>query len=130
MEKTSEVYANINGDFKDTNGCVVRSFAIVLGKTYEEMYEICKRHGRKHGKGMNGAQQELIAEEFGLKKVSLSGFYRGEPTVNQFLKAHPTGTFYVVRSGHAFVIKDGVIHDWKSGTGIRSRIRRAFTFGE
>jgi hypothetical protein len=80
---------------------------------------------------MIGAQQDSIATEFGLKKVKLSGLSpKRYPTVNQFLKAYPTGTYYVTRTGHAFVIKDGVIHDWSRGTGIRSRIRRAYTKGD
>jgi hypothetical protein len=42
--------------------------------------------------------------------------------VSHFVKKHPVGRYYVLVRGHAFCIKDGVVHDWKYGP------RRQITF--
>jgi hypothetical protein len=47
-------------------------------------------------------------------------------TLTRFLRENPRGRYFVVRNGHAFAVIDGVVHDWRNGTGPRSRIRFAY----
>ena len=127
MEKISSIYSSINGDIVDRRDCCVRSFSIVLEKPYSEVHAVCAKYGRRKNSGMYDVQQRDVAKEYGMTPVKVYGISpNGNPTVLQFIKAFPKGRYYVARSGHAFAIIDGVIHDWKSGTGIRSRIIRAF----
>lgn len=51
------------------------------------------------------------------------------PTAAAFIRANPTGLFYIVTSVHAFVIRDGEILDYKTRTGksrTRQRVRHAW----
>jgi hypothetical protein len=49
------------------------------------------------------------------------GDVRGWP-VAAFIAAYPQGRFIVHRRGHAFAVVDGVLHDWKGGTKVGSKI--------
>ena len=40
-------------------------------------------------------------------------------TENQFIKNNPTGRFLVASTDHAFVIDNGVSHDYIKGSGRR-----------
>ena len=133
MEKTSAKYSTLPAMNGEANDCVVRAFSIVLDKPYNEVHAQCEKHGRKFGKGTYPHTQRKVANDNGMTEIYEKELHKlspsGEnPTVLQFLKAYPTGKYYVCRSGHAFAIIDGVIHDWARGTGIRSRITRAFRF--
>jgi hypothetical protein len=131
MEKNSRQYSAARPEnfSKENKDCVVRAFSVVLGRSYEEIHAACKMHGRKSGCGTTGHTQELVAEEYDMKKVPLSVLTCGtqfNPTLQQFINAHPRGRYYLTRRGHAFAVIDGVVHDWMRGTGARSRIIRAY----
>lgn len=40
---------------------------------------------------------------------------RNRITLNQFVKKHPKGKYYVLHRGHAFAVVDGVVYDHTNG---------------
>jgi hypothetical protein len=60
--------------------------------------------------------------------VKVKGFITTrEMTVGTFIKKNPKGTFFVLVSGHAFTIKDGVvIGNWDDAVKTKKRLRCAF----
>jgi hypothetical protein len=132
MEKTSHKYSSVRPEeFSNENyDCSIRAFSIALERPYAEIHAACKRHGRKDGKGTLGSTQGLVAEDYSMKVIEThelcTSSYHYRPTLAQFINEHPKGRYYLARSGHAFALIDGVVHDWAWGTGSRSRIIRAF----
>ena len=119
----------------ETNDCVVRAFASSFEIPYDEAHEYVATHfNRKPRRGTFGTSLKLVKMsnenvEVNGKKVHLVG-YRFTPsmygtlcydvkvkgeikkrnmTVGKFIKNNPVGTYFVIVSGHAFTIKDGVV---------------------
>jgi hypothetical protein len=48
-------------------------------------------------------------------------------TVGTFIKENPIGTFFVLVNGHAFTIKDGIVHgNYEDSTKKRKIMKHAF----
>lgn len=127
LTRTSEQYAAFAGD---RNDCVVRAMSLVANVPYAEVAALALKHGRKPGKGTSHATQAAMARDLGMAQVldCYWGRFRSlRPTLASFMRSNPFGHFYVVRRGHAFVVIDGVVHDWSaSDTGARSRVILAY----
>ena len=122
-------YATVHGDFKENNDCVVRSFAFGSGRPYQEIHALCKEHGRKDFQGTFDFTTHAVAKELNLVPVINipdANCYR-TMTLKKFLQKFPKGTYYVRKKGHAFVIKDGEVHNWKP-LGGSTRITLAYRF--
>jgi len=121
----------------DTNDCCVRALMMAAGITYEAAHEFCKQAGRKLNDGMRNDQITKsirlagfnvsmvhipgVRKEYTLKKAFGREYYYPlyasktyNQTVNQFIAAHPVGTFIVSNQTHAFTIIDGVVFDWSN----------------
>jgi hypothetical protein len=119
----------------ETNDCVVRAFASAFEVSYDKAHTYVKeKFGRKDRQGTYGTVLTLNkmvenntqvnhkkVKSVG-KKIEGSKFktlvyevkVKGEKvkrqmTVGTFIKQNPEGTFFVLVSGHAFTIKDGVV---------------------
>ena len=119
----------------ETNDCVVRAFASAFEVSYDKAHTYVKeKFGRKDRQGTYGTVLTLNkmvenntqvnhkkVKSIG-KKIEGSNFktlvyevkVKGEKvkrqmTVGTFIKQNPEGTFFVLVSGHAFTIKDGVV---------------------
>lgn len=94
----------------ETNDCTVVSMMNVLNISYSEAHKILRmRWDRKHRKGVYMKDLELKLTEY---KVVKGPYDRNNRiTINQFVKKHPVGRFYVCVSGHALSIIDGVVYD-------------------
>jgi hypothetical protein len=137
----------------ETNDCVVRAFASSFEIPYDAAHEyVATYFNRKPRRGTFGtslklvkmANEEVVVNE---KKVHLVG-YRFTPsmfgtlsydvkvkgeikkrnmTVGTFIKKNPIGTFFVIVSGHAFTIKDGVvIGNYEDSVKVRRVMKCAF----
>lgn len=100
----------------ERSDCSVLAWAKAFNCTYEQAHKYLKRHGRKNRRG---STLDILEDCFnGVKKRPIKkGPYtrKNRITVNQFLKRHPKGNYYVVVRKHAFAIVDGIIQDWKEG---------------
>ena len=97
---------------RDTNSCTVITLACVTGNTYAQCYDYMKKYGRRHREGM--MQSEIRNALEGMKKFkAIKGPYSRDNkiTLNQFLKKHPKGKYYLCHRGHAFAVIDGVVYD-------------------
>lgn len=133
----------------ETNDCVVMSFASAFELPYDRAHSLVKdQMGRKPKKGvanfvnhMNRLSdtQYIINDK---KLVELKGedcsyliwhkWVKGiktlkYTTINRFVKLFGEGTYIVLRKGHAFVVKDGVIiGNPTDGAKKRARVFKAW----
>lgn len=96
----------------DRNYCVLATLHFVTGQSMEICNKFFMRHGRRYRKGMY--TEEVV------KALSQSKHYyfkKGEYdkdnkiTINQFVKKHPVGKYYLIVRGHALAVIDGVVYD-------------------
>jgi hypothetical protein len=136
----------------EKNDCVVRAFASSFEVSYDFAHKYVKENfGRKNFEGTYGTVSKMtqIADQkrqINYKKVSCMGVKRGlgfhtlkydvktktgsvkrDMTVGTFVKQNPTGTFFILVSGHAFTIKDGiVIGNWEDSQKKKRVVKFAF----
>ena len=85
-------------------GCTVRAFAQVTGVSLEWANGIAAAAGRRKGRGFYSWKLIDYAKTVGYKFRKL----RMKPrTLARFLREHPAGRYYLVRSRHAFAVVDG-----------------------
>jgi hypothetical protein len=137
----------------ETNDCVVRAFASAFEVSYDKAHTYVKeKFGRKDRQGTYGTVLTLNkmvenntqvnhkkVKSIG-KKIEGSNFktlvyevkVKGEKvkrqmTVGTFIKQNPEGTFFVLVSGHAFTIKDGVvIGNYEDAVKTKKIVKSAF----
>lgn len=132
IEKETQQYRGTSADGWEweNRDCVIRAFCVLTGKPYAELHALAKSLGRKDKQGTSDLTIRRMANA--LKLVLIPYGYnlthrRGRlvhdyPTLAQHLKKLPTLDCVAIRRGHAFAIKGGIVRDWASGTGARSRI--------
>lgn len=101
---------------RDGNACTVVALQCVTGNSYKQCYEYMKKFGRPRGKGMTTKEVCSALESFKRFKVVKGEYSRkNRITLNQFVKKHPIGKYYLMHRGHAFAVIDGVVHDHTNG---------------
>lgn len=100
----------------DRNNCALNAMAIVLSKPYYEVYGEFENFGRVEGKGTSVKAITCVLNSFKrLPKKELAKQFQ-MPTklrmsLAKFAKQYPKGKYYVIKSGHALALIDGVWHD-------------------
>lgn len=137
--KVNEAYAAFDSSLakEEKNDCVVRSVAVASGSTYNEAHSFCKdEFGREDKKGTNNLSivtQMMKFEEEGMMvgdkklKVKVLGKARiknkyklygdiiwRQKTLKSFIESNPKGTYIVMVSKHALVVRDGEVYDWNN----------------
>ncbi len=125
---------------QETNDCVVIAVSIALGVPYRTAHAELERRGRKHRDGVRtrkliqqdphffGRRLEQVYECLGrgwIRRRDGSRARRPQPTIRTFAQRFNRGTFLVVVSGHATVIKDGRQMGLERTSDL-SRVRRAW----
>lgn len=100
----------------DRNNCALNAMSIVFGLPYYSVMETFKELGRVRGKGVSvrmittalntfkhGSDYEMINNYQLPTKMKMS--------LAKFAKMYPNGKYYVIKSGHALALIDGVWHD-------------------
>jgi hypothetical protein len=133
MKHDSTAYSAIQAPQGERADCSVRALAIAAGMSYADAYQAFKEAGREDGKRTSWAVSCRLYERLGFcRHETRTCRYDGRRiaasymTVAQLIRGHPKGRFILNRRGHAFALIDGVVHDWASGTGPRSRVRAAW----
>lgn len=101
-------------DNDDNNYCTVIALAVVTGNSFSDCQKYLSKFGRKKGKGLSTHNLENALNKttkFHFKKGDYS--FSNKITLNQFIKKHPKGKYYIVSRGHAYAVIDGVIYDYK-----------------
>ena len=105
----------------ETNDCSVRAFAVAADVTYTKSHAIHAHFGRENGKGTYWDCSEKVAKMLGMVEWNIPAL-----TLQSFIRKYPKGSFWIARSGHAFAVVDGIVYDWATGTGPRSRVVKVF----
>ena len=95
--------------------CTVRSLAKVLNCTWEKSFSILCKTGLELKMTFDDIKVlEKVYKQLGGIRYT---FGRTQlPTVNQFVKSHPKGTYIVNISRHVACVKDGKLYDtWDCG---------------
>jgi hypothetical protein len=148
--------AKLNGD---SHNCTVLSFAAATNIPYDQAYGIAQdKWLRVKGKGVttsvlsrffgedniNVCKHNIVVNDIAIKfvskKVDVKNYYLYKRTgkvntcqmnINSFIKKYPKGTYYMLVSAHAFVIKDGEVLDHESHkTKMNRRIKAAWNISD
>lgn len=122
IRKDTTSYAQpVLGEKKD---CSVRALSVAGAVPYGLAHSMFARVGRRN---CQSTPTWVTAEVMRMVGATNLDVWRcGWPTLAQFIRAHPEGRYVLHRSRHAFALVDGVVHDWSTGTGPRSRIVAAW----
>jgi len=106
-----EFYKNSGGSpDEERNDCTVRALAISTDMPYHKCYMVLANFGRKPNRGTN--IRKFFKNNRTVFHCSFTKLkFRKAITLNKFIKKYPEGTFYVRKSKHVFVVKDGVAID-------------------
>lgn len=100
----------------ETNDCTVKAWSNVFDCKYDSAHTYLRKFGRTNRRGMKLSEIENALKSCTRSKIAFGPYStKNRVTVKQFCSKHPVGRFYVCSRGHAFCIKDGVVHDWKLG---------------
>lgn len=106
-----EYYKDCAGSPKEENNdCTVRALVISTGMPYHDCYMYLASFGRKPNRGTNIRKffkNNRTVFDYSFTKLK----FRKAVTLNKFVKLYPSGTYYVRKSRHVFVVKDGVAID-------------------
>ncbi len=117
----------------EAGDCVVYATASAFDLTYDQAHQVVReKYGRKDRKGTPtfSLLKGLRKEHQEVKAIN-TYTVRGKKIdraakVYSFAKANPQGTYFIVISRHALVIKDGVVYDNRGELSNKCRIKWAF----
>jgi len=113
--------------------CVVYATASAFDLTYDEAHQVAReKFNRKDRRGTQtfSLLKGLRKEQEEVKAIN-TYTVRGrqierKAKVYSFAEANPQGTYFILVSRHALVIKDGVVYDNRGEKSKHSRIKWAF----
>lgn len=91
----------------ENNDCIVRAFAVARDIPYHVAHSIFEAAGRRRGHGLRWDQIAPVLLEQGFE---VSG-RMWSLSLSQFLRNNRTGSFFLIKRGHAFAVKNGVVFD-------------------
>jgi hypothetical protein len=100
----------------DNNNCALNAMAIVLNKPYYDVYETFKDHGRVRGKGTSVRiiTSALNVLKQGSPEKAINNWQmptKMKVSLAKFARMYPKGKYYVIKSGHALALIDGIWYD-------------------
>lgn len=138
----------------EKNDCVVRAIAASFSITYTDAHTFVQDYFQrqsKKGTRMVYLKMRALREKFGKSVVEMGIVLPGDTmksmcykhkwksggkdkyvqfTTASFIKTYPKGTYFIMVSGHAFCIKDGVVHgNPEDATKLKTKIKQAFKIG-
>ena len=111
----------------DSKDCSVRALAVATGVPYAVASVAYSVLGRRLKAGTQVSLSErLHIEILGMTRITaVEGM-----DLETFLQVVPTGRYVVHKTGHAFAVIDGVVHDWENTTRAGTRITRVWKVTE
>lgn len=122
-------FISLKQELREHNCCTVVALWSATSRPLRDCFKFMKANGRINRRGMTKLEWNKALESMTKFKV-VKGPYsqRNRITVNQFIKKHSEGTYYVANNGHAFCIKDGEV--WDHTEGLRRQITCAYRIYE
>lgn len=111
------VYHNENPENIQTEDCVVRSIALFLGDSWENIYTDLTMQGfYMHSMPSANRVWMHYLYENGFRKISIPDMCPHCYTIQMFAYDHPVGTYLVGTGSHVVAVIDGDYYDtWDSG---------------
>ena len=111
----------------ERNDCTVRAIAEACAMPYSEAHAMLAAAGRKRGNRFSFGNfiSERQGQPINGRTVQSVHMPWHLPTLAQFVRDFPRGTFVVRKNGHVFCIRDGVVYD-DTPQGARVRIKRVW----
>ena len=111
---------------KDKGPCTAMAWATVFGCSPVDAREYLYNFGYRRGKGGMTTEQVIKALSAVKKSTVVRGPYtkQNQIRLQDFIKLHPQGRYYVLVRGHALAVIDGVVYDHKEG--LRRVVTNAF----
>lgn len=109
-----EQHKEIRAKYRETNDCMVVSFAAVWDAPYDKAHRhMALQFKRKPRRGVPYKVGRDNAISNCPKTVMRKGPYTKENRISlgKFCLAHPVGRYWVFVSGHALAVIDGVVYD-------------------
>jgi hypothetical protein len=117
-------------DYKDYNFCSVVAVATAFNISAGRAHRLLAKKGRVNRRGPEWSWLTDVIREEAKRHGKYASFTKDWDgvTINQFKKAHPTGTWILAVKGHVLTLKDGEFQDWTADTAGRRKIgyRSAF----
>lgn len=101
--------------------CTIRALSKALGLSWLEAFDVeipfCRKYQCSNIFDTPIQIRKNIMEELGFRYTGISNSYGSKrPTVLEFAKNHPTGTYILQVSHHVVTVKNGMYYDtWDSG---------------
>src|ERR1035437_6211253 len=83
--------------------CAVRALAVAADIPYYQAHDIFKSGGRRYRCGSYNTRPTLA--KIGIEGASC------RMSLASFIYMNPKGSFYIIKRGHAFAVKDGIVFD-------------------
>lgn len=114
-EKDKKRYGSSFGD------CTIRALSKALGLSWLEAFDVtipfCRNYQCSNIFDTPSTIRKEIMEKLGFSYTGISNSKGSRrPTVLEFTKNHPSGTYVLVVASHIVTVKDGMYYDtWDSG---------------
>jgi hypothetical protein len=100
----------------DNNNCALNAMSIVFNLPYYEVYEMFKEHGRVRGKGtsVRTITTALNVLKQGSPDKAINNWQmptKMKVSLAKFARMYPKGKYYVIKSGHALALIEGIWYD-------------------
>lgn len=99
---------------KQRNDCTVRSFAVLMGFTYDYAFETLKAAGRKNNGNFDlekWLRKGPFKADFKCQKQARLIAPKRWKRISDFLAEHPEGRYIISTARHVAAVIDGVMHD-------------------
>ena len=110
---------------EDSNNCTIISLSLAASIPYKEAEEIGIKAGRKKNEGFYLEPLFKEARKKGIKIENVKT--RKKMNLKQFISNFPIGRFVLKKTGHAFCVINGKVHDVKTN-GMNSKIQTIYRF--
>jgi len=117
-------YCDGDSPKEERNDCTVRALKISTGCKYYDAFRLLHNAGRKPNKGFF-IEKMLKTNSYHFGHTFTKLKFRKPITLVKFIKKYNEGTYYVRKSRHVFVVKDGVVLDMYN-PGAYSRVLMAW----
>ena len=106
------VYANVNPSGRNTEDCLVRAIAILMGITWDKAYmDLCQRGLLIHDMPNKDSTLTLYMREHGFKRYAIPNTCPACYSIAEFCEDHPVGEYIVLTGNHAVAVIDGAYYD-------------------
>jgi len=103
---------NVNPTGKQTDDCVVRAIAVLMGISWEKAYmALCQRGLLIYDMPNKDATVALYMKDKGYKRHIISNDCPVCYTIRDFCREYPTGKYLVLTGNHAVAVIDGQYYD-------------------